>query len=123
MDDKELVPGTRAEIEQTVDRVYEAHVRELAQEEMPESIKVLATLRDDEDVNASVRRGAANDLIDHGFEKNLPGGIKGAIARGARGGITINQINFTIEGGEMPKLGRIEEALEVLDADVDEGSD
>lgn len=114
------LPGSKA-VEAAMNESYADALMEVAQAEMPQSIKVLAELRDDEDVNASVRRGAANDLIEHGHEKNLPGGLKGAMERAARGGVTVNVLQFNIDGSSKPGEKTVDEIIESASEDDYDG--
>ncbi len=100
-----------------LDDLYEEKVREKAQEHMPAAMKTLVKLAKSSKSD-SVRRLAANDIIEHGHKRkwidpaaNVPGGGGGAI--------TVNLITFEASehGREVAAQKAIEIAARVADSE------
>ncbi len=81
-------------LDDTMSKIYEERLRDIAGKHMPKSIKTIAELRDDDAIAPSTRLKAANDLIKHGHKKDShlkqPDGGAGT----GKGDIIINVVRF-----------------------------
>ncbi len=97
----ENVPDAPTNAEEILDALYEAKLQAAAQQHMPEAIKTLAKVMK-ESKSDSVKRLAANDLINHGHSKQK---FDPALLVG-RGDINITLLQFSpgsIDRGDMAK--------------------
>ena len=117
------VPAPSAAVVKIFDDAHEDKVRAQAQEHREVAIDTLAELAtgkdaDDKDVETTpgVRRGAANDLIEHGHARAT--GKAGQVAAAAQGGI---HISIIMHGDNRPDVVlEATEVKEIKDDDADE---
>jgi hypothetical protein len=112
-----VVPKEAAAIAKVFDDAYEDNIRAAAQEHTDDAISTLAELASGEDAGGEkiettpgVRRGAANDLIEHGHTRASGKAVQAAASKG---GIHIS----IIMQGEKPDV--VLEATEVTELPED----
>jgi hypothetical protein len=125
---KPNMPDTVADAAVVLEEAYEDKVREQAQAHLDSSIETLAELAKGKDAEGEIiettpatRRGAANDLIAHGFARDAGGQPDAGSTGSGRAGINImiishgDQPDVRVEHDVTPEYEKIEEEADAPD--------